>query len=419
MNVEDPTHNTPPKVVRSVTPIPRYRPHAGPAVLSAGFRPFFLIAALWGCFVVPMSIAFITGVVEPPAAFPPNVWHAHEMAFGYGGAVVAGFLLTAIPNWTGRLPLQGGPLAALVILWFFGRLAILFSSVIGLRVSAVVDLAFPAAFLTVVAREIVAGRNWRNLPMAGALALLLIGNALTHSDALGFASAGDVGNRLGVATLLMLVSLIGGRIVPSFTRNWLVKQAPNTPTPAQFDLVDRIALATTAGALLAWAVAPEAEPTSWLELAAGSALAARLARWRGEKTLAEPLLWSLHLGYGWLCIGLLLLGLNGLTPLLPPTTALHALTVGAIGTMTLAVMTRASLGHTGRALVAGPRTTTIYVMITLAVLLRLMAPLLGPNYVLGLSLSAIAWCGAFGGFALFYLRPLTHPRVGPEGGPPI
>ena len=119
-----------------------------------------------------MSIAFILGAGEPPTAFPPNVWHAHEMSFGYGGAVVAGFLLTAIPNWTGRLPLQGGPLGALVVLWFCGRIAVLFSSIIGLGASAVVNLAFPAAFLAVVAREIVAGRNWRNLPMVGCHAAL-------------------------------------------------------------------------------------------------------------------------------------------------------------------------------------------------------------------------------------------------------
>jgi len=341
------------------------------------------------------------------------------MAFGYGGAVVAGFLLTAIPNWTGRLPLQGGPLAVLVALWLFGRLAVLFSSAIGLGLSAIIDLTFPAAFLGVIAREIVTGRNWRNLLMIGALALLLVGNALTHADALGFGSTSEVGIRLGVATLLMLVSLIGGRIVPSFTHNWLVKQDPNSPTPAHFDSVDRIALMIAAVALLSWVLAPEAPPTPWLELAAGGALAARLARWRGEKTLSEPLLWVLHLGYGWLSIGLLLLGLNGLTPLLPPTTALHALTVGGIGTMTLAVMTRASLGHTGRALVAGKRTIAIYAMITIAALLRLLAPVLGTHYSLTLSLSAVAWCGAFGGFALFYFRALTRPRVGSEGAPPI
>ena len=402
-----------------MTPIPRYRQQTGPAVLSAGFRPFFLIAAVWAFFVIPVSTSFIAGVIEPPTAFPPNVWHAHEMAFGYGGAVVAGFLLTAIPNWTGRLPLQGGPLAALVILWLCGRLAVLCSNAIGAPLAALIDLAFPVGFLGVITREIVVGRNWRNLPMVGALALLFLGNALTHFDALGLASAADVGNRLGVATLLMLISLIGGRIVPSFTRNWLVKQDPEAPTPAPFDLVDRFALAATGVALLAWAVAPQNPPTPWLALVAGGALLARLARWRVENTLAEPLLWALHLGYGWLSFGLLLLGINGLAPFLPPTSALHALTVGAIGTMTLAVMTRASLGHTGRALVAGPRTTAIYVMITLAALLRLLAPLLGAQYVVGLSLAALAWCGAFGGFVLFYFDPLTRPRLGAEGTPPI
>ncbi|PWB79792.1 MAG: short-chain dehydrogenase [Methylocystaceae bacterium] len=399
--------------------IPRYRQQTGPAVLSAGFRPFFLFAAIWAFFVVPASIASLAGVAQLPSAFVPNVWHAHEMAFGYGGAVVAGFLLTAIPNWTGQLPLQGGPLAALVIFWLCGRLAVLFSSAIGVVPAAILDLAFPAVFLAVVAREIAVGRNWRNLPMVGALALLFIGNALTHADVLGLVSTVDIGNRLGVATLLMLVSLIGGRIVPSFTRNWLVKLDPNVATPAPFDLVDRTALAAAVVALLAWAVGPETPPTAWLALFAGGALAARLARWRGEKTVAEPLLWVLHLGYGWLSFGLLLLGLNGLAPLLPPTSALHALTVGALGTMTLGVMTRASLGHTGRTLTAGRRTTAIYLMVTLAVLLRLFAPLFGAHYVIGLSLAAVAWCGAFGSFALFYFRPLTQPRLGAEGAPPI
>jgi uncharacterized protein involved in response to NO len=402
-----------------MAPIPRYRPQAGPAVLSAGFRPFFLLAALWAFCVVPLFVAFVAGAVEIPTAFDPNVWHAHEMAFGYGGAVVAGFLLTAIPNWTGRLPLQGAPLAFLVLLWMIGRLAVMFSNRTGPAVAAALDLAFPAAFVLVVAREIVVGRNWRNLPMVAALALLFIGNALTHLEALRIAPLGGVGARLGVATLLTLVSLVGGRIVPSFTRNWLVKQSPTAATPAPFDWLDRATLLITVVALAIWAVNPEMRAAPWLEIGAGCALALRLGRWRGEETLREPLLWVLHLGYGWLPLGLLLLGLNSFLPFLPPTTALHALTVGAIGTMTLAVMTRATLGHTGRALAAGPRTTAIYVLITLAALLRLCAPLFGAHYVVGLSLAAAAWCGAYGMFALFYFRPLTGPRVGAEGAPPI
>jgi uncharacterized protein involved in response to NO len=399
--------------------IPRYAPWSGPAVLSAGFRPFFLLAAFWACLVVPASIGFFAGAIQPPTAFPASVWHAHELAFGYGGAVVAGFLLTAIPNWTGRMPLQGGPLSMLALLWICGRLAVLFSAMGGVGVAAALDLSFPAVFLIVIGREIVAGRNWRNLPMVAALMSLLIGNALTHIDALGIAPTVDIGIRIGVATLLMLVGLIGGRIVPSFTRNWLVKQDSGTVVPASFDRVDRITLGVTVSALVFWVLFPQAIATAWLELAAGLALGARLARWCGERTLREPLVWILHLGYGWLSLGLLLLGFNGLASVLPQTTALHALTVGAIGTMTLAVMTRASLGHTGRPLVAGVGTTAIYVLITLAAILRLLAPLFGAHYMVSVSLAGAAWSAAFGLFALFYCQPLTAPRVGAEGASPV
>jgi uncharacterized protein involved in response to NO len=390
--------------------IPRYRPQGGLAVLSAGFRPFFLLAALWACLAVPASIAFVTACVHPPTAFPPIIWHVHEMAFGFGGAVVAGFLLTAIPNWTGRMPLQGGSLAFLVLLWLAGRIALSPFVNIGPNLVAALDLSFPAVFLVVVAREIIVSRNWRNLPIAGALAFLLLGNLLTHLQAMGIAGTAEMGNRIGVATLLMLITLIGGRIIPSFTHNWLVKQQPAAATPTPFDLVDRAALTMTSVALLTWAVVPQALVAPWLELGAGATLGLRLARWRGAQTLREPLLWVLHLGYSWLALGLLLLGVNSLTQILPQTTALHALTVGAIGTMTLAVMTRASLGHTGRPLVAGTGTTAIYVSITLAATLRLLAPLFGEGYMVVLSLAGAAWSVAYGLFVLLYARPLTEPR---------
>ncbi len=395
-----------------MTAIPRYRDHSGPAILSAGFRPFFLVAAIWAAVAVPLWLALFGGEVGLPTALPPAAWHAHEMVFGYGAAVVAGFLLTAIPNWTGRMPLQGGPLALLVVAWGAGRIALLFSAEIGVESAAVLDLAFPVIFLGVIAREIITGRNWRNLPMLGALTLLLAGNLLVHLEAVGVASTAELGNRVGVATLLMLISFVGGRIVPSFTRNWLTKQRPDISAPASFDGFDRAVLATTAIALALWVAAPEASSTPWVELLAGLALVLRLARWRGAATWREPLLWVLHLGYGWLAIGLVLLALNGLAPLLPQTTALHALTVGAIGTMTLAVMTRASLGHTGYALTAGPGTTAIYVLITLAAVLRLLAGLGGGNYAVVLPLAAAAWSGAFGLFVLLYAPALSQPRRG-------
>src|SRR5262249_38488515 len=152
----------------------------------------------------------------------------------------------------------------------------------------------------VVAREIAAGRNWRNLPMLAALALLLAGNALVHAEALGWSTTAALGNRIGIATLLMLISLVGGRILPSFTRNWLVKQQPGAAAPASFDRVDRVALAFTAIALVMWVVAPDTTYASAAELAAGLALAVRLARWGGRGTWREPLVLVLHVGYGWL-----------------------------------------------------------------------------------------------------------------------
>jgi uncharacterized protein involved in response to NO len=391
--------------------IPRYRRQDGIALLSAGFRPFFLFGSLWASIAIPIWVTVFSGEYQLASNLLPVVWHVHEMVFGYGVAVVAGFLLTAIPNWTGRMPLQDGPLALLVALWIVGRFAVLFSAEFDAKIVALLDLAFPAVFAGVIAREIVVGRNWRNLPMLGALILLLAANVLVHLEPMGVSATAELGNRIGIATLLMLISLVGGRIIPSFTRNWLAKQRPEISAPATFNAVDRTALPIVAFALVIWAFAPTAIIAPWIELAAGFAIGLRLLRWRGPATLREPLLWILHLGYVWLAVGFVLSAVNDLVPVLPQTTALHALTTGAIGTMTLAVMTRVSLGHTGRPLVAGRGTTTIYVLITLAALLRLVAPLGGSQYIILLSFAGAAWTGAFGLFVLLYVRPLALPVV--------
>ena len=400
--------------------IPRYRRQDGPALLSAGFRPFFLFGALWAALAIPIWLVVFAGASQLPSRLAPVVWHVHEMIFGYGAAVVAGFLLTAIPNWTGRMPLQDWPLAALLGLWAAGRFAVLFSAKLNPpTVAAALDLAFPTVFAAVVAREIVTGRNWRNLPMLVALALLFTGNLLVHLDALGVAATAEVGNRIGVATLLMLISFVGGRIIPSFTRNWLTKERPETSAPATFSAIDRAALATVALALVAWAYDPDLAIAPWLELLAGTAVGLRLARWRGQATMREPLLTILHLGYGWLALGFVLLAAGTLVQILPPTTALHALTTGAIGTMTLAVMTRASLGHAGRPLVAGRGTITIYLLITVAAVLRLIAPIDATHYVLLLDVAGAAWSLAFGLFVVLYGRVLAQPRIRDGSGQPI
>jgi uncharacterized protein involved in response to NO len=402
-----------------MTAIPRYRAHAAPVILSAGFRPFFLGASVWAAVGIPLWLgAYAEGLVLP-TQLAPLIWHAHEMVFGFAAATVAGFLLTAIPNWTGRMPLQGGPLATLVLLWAAGRLAVLLSVEIGAPAAAVADLSFPAVFLMVVAREILAGKNWRNLPMLGALSLLLIGNLLVHLMALGLADTAQLGNRLGLVTLLMMISLVGGRIIPSFTHNWLTKVRPEVSPPMSEGRFDLAVLAITGLALLTWAIAPDDSVTPWAALVAGIAVALRLSRWRGHCTVREPLLLILHVGYGWLAFGLLLLGFNGLYEMLPATTALHALTVGAVGTMTLAVMTRASLGHTGRPLAAGPATKAIYALITIAAVLRILSPLAGDQIEFALWLTGAAWSGAFGLFAVFYGAALARPRVRDDAATPI
>jgi uncharacterized protein involved in response to NO len=240
-----------------MTAIPRYRSRSGPVMLSAGFRPFFLLSAIWAALGIPLWLAVFAGEAQIMTALPLTIWHVHEMVFGFGAATVAGFLLTAIPNWTGRLPLQGGPLGLLVLLWAAGRLAILLSGKIGVTTAAALDLSFPVVFLAVVARELIAGRNWRNLPILLALFLLLLGNVLVHLDMVGASATAELGNRLGVATLLMLISLVGGRIIPSFTRNWLTKYRPEIPAPAPFDLRDRAALAAAVLGLGAWILVPE------------------------------------------------------------------------------------------------------------------------------------------------------------------
>ena len=379
-------------------------------MFSAGFRPFFLAAGLWSAVAVPAWLLSYSGGAALPGAFPPFVWHVHEMVFGFAFASVAGFLLTAIPNWTGRLPLRGAPLAALAGLWLAGRIALLLSALLGPLATAAIDLAFPAALTVLVARELVAGRNWRNLPVLAALSLLLAGSLLVHLQAIGLAYTALLGNRLGVATLLMLIALIGGRIVPSFTRNWLAKRRPDGAMPAPSGPIDLAALAVTFAALAAWVASPGGPVMQWLTLAAGLALALRLSRWRGLATLSEPLLFVLHAGYGWLAFGLAALGLSGFAPFLPQSAALHALTVGAIGTMTLAVMTRATLGHSGRALSADRATAAVYLLVTLAALARVAAPLSGGAYLALTWTAAIAWSCAFLLFVVAYRGPLLQLR---------
>ncbi len=387
----------------------RGRVGAMPPILEYGFRPFFFLAALLASAAVPLWLWAYSGGPELPGPFGAVGWHAHEMIFGYLGAVLAGFILTAIPNWTGRLPLSGLPLAGLVGLWLAGRLAV--ALVVAPWPALGLDLAFPAVLAFAVWREVLAGRNWKNAPIAAMIALFGMASGMDHLSAMGHAPH-QLGIRLALAVAAVLMALVGGRIVPSFTRNWLVKQGA-ARLPAPFGRLDGAAIVATAGAALAWVIAPEARATGALLLAAGLLVALRLARWRGLATLAEPIVVILHLGYAWLAAALVLLGLAALvSDLVPASVALHALTAGAVGTMTLAVMTRASLGHTGRPIVADAAVVAIYVLVTLGALLRVAAPFAGGWYLAILSAGGGLWSAAFLLFAIRYTPVLWGRRAG-------
>jgi uncharacterized protein involved in response to NO len=383
-------------------------------VLGYGFRPFFFAAALWGVVSMLLWLPAAAGMAVLATAFEPLAWHAHEMLFGFVGAAVCGFLLTAIPNWTGRLPLQGLPLLGLVLLWIVGRVAVAVSAEIGAGPAAVLDLSLWVVLLGVVLREILTGKNWRNLPMVGALLLFTIANALMHAEVFGWAATGALGWRLGMGVIVVLIVLIGGRIVPSFTRNWLAKRGTGA-LPAPFDRIDRLTMAGSAAAMLCWAALPGSPVTGVLVAVAAVLNAVRLARWQGQRTAAEPLVLVLHLGYVWIPVGLALLAASILTAAVPTLAAVHALGVGAFATMMLAIMTRATLGHTGRTLHAGPATSVIYVLITLAALLRLGATLVPALYTPLLHSSGGAWIAAFALYLAIYGPMLLSPR--PDGRP--
>lgn len=389
--------------------IPRLRPESI-ALLSYGFRLFFLAAGVWALIAMMLWIGFLSGWWSFASGYGIVAWHAHEFLFGYVGAVMTGFLLTAIPNWTGRLPLQGRPLLALFALWLAGRVAMLATDAIGTGPAAIIDCAYLVILTGVIGREVVAGNNWRNLRVAVLVLLVALANIVFQTEVL-IARAPAYGLRLAIAAIVLLIVVIGGRITPSFTSNWLARQGIDR-RPAPLSRFDIASIAIAAVALVAWIAAPNWRGTAALLLLMTLAQAARLSRWAGERTWREPTLLVLHIGYAFVPLGALLLALSILWPQsMTASGALHGWTTGAMGMMTLAVMTRATLGHTGREVVTTPSTLVIYVAIVCATLARLAAPLLPQMYYELLLTAGAAWLLAFGLFVLVYGPMLAQPRV--------
>ncbi|URD59789.1 NnrS family protein [Sphingomonas sp. KRR8] len=381
-----------------------------PAFLRGGFRPFFLVSAAWALVALVLWLCSLAGAITLPVP-DALAWHRHEMLFGFVVAAVAGFMLTAIPNWTGRLPIAGSPLAGLVLLWLAGRAAMLGSGVIGPAAAAAVDVSFPLVLGLIALQEVLAAKN-RNVPVAAAMLLLAVASGLDHAGMAGLVADPLLGVRLGIGLITLLISLIGGRIIPSFTRNWLAKRGETKDLPTQPGPFDLVTIGATAIAFLFWAAAPEFKLTGLLLLFAAALQLLRLLRWQGSRTAADRLVLILHVAFLWVPVGLALLGASILTDQLPRSVAIHALMVGAAASMILAVMTRASLGHTGRALKANGPTQLLFGLITAAAVTRVAAPLLSEHYTELIRASALLFIAAFALFLLAYLPVLASPRKG-------
>lgn len=381
-------------------------------LFALGFRPFFLLAGLDACATVALWLCVLAGLLPAPSWLTPSLWHAHEMLFGLVAAAIAGFLLTAVPSWTGAAPARGPALAALAGLWLAGRAAMALAGSLPGAAVAVVDAAFLPALAVAVGRPVLAARQTRNLGVIGIVTALALANVATQLDAVGLApGAAPVALHGAVALAILLVSTIGGRIVPAFTANAL--RASGCPAEVRgHGHRDRAALALLALWVAAELLAPRTLASGGAALAASAASALRMGGWQTRRTLAEPLLWSLHLGLAWVPIGLAAVAAADLAGALPWSVGLHALTTGAIGTMILAVMTRVALGHTGRHLSAPRAATAAYALVSAAALTRTLGAVAWPEATLPvLAASGAFWVAAYATFVAAYAPILLGPRA--------
>lgn len=390
---------------------PVYRGKAGPLFFAAGFRPFFLFAGLQAALMLPLWLAVYVGGIDLHLPFAAAVWHGHEMIFGFAGAAVGGFLLTAVPNWTNTHHVSGRPLMVLFALWLAGRVGFTLAGVLPPLLVAVACLSYLPMLAFLLAKPLIAAGKARNIVFLPILGLFLVSDALVQAGALWGWGDPLRGIYLGMSLVLVMIAIVGGRIVPSFTQNWLRMQG----RPVELSPIGWIEKGAAQGSVLLagvlTALVPGSKAAGVVLLLAALIHLVRLSRWHGLKTLSHPILWVLHLGYLWLVIGLALLGLASFIEALPVSAAVHALTAGCIGTMVLGVMSRAALGHSGRPLDVSKATVAAYVLLSLGTALRVVAPLL-PDAQMGLthaggSLWALAWIL----FVVVYFPVVTRPRA--------
>ena len=379
------------------------------ALAGKGFRPFFLLAGLFAVAIVPLWLLILNGTLRTTSYLDGVSWHAHEMIFGFVVAVIAGFLLTAVGNWTQRETAVGGPLLALAGLWLAGRLAMVLSSSLPPLAVALADLAFLPALLVALGRPLVAAKNRRNFVILAVLGAFFLANLTVHLEALGVVSTGSArhASLVGVDLVLLLITIIAGRVVPMFTRN-----ATGVTSIRSVRWLDAVAIGAMVGLTLLDSIAPASQVGALLSGVAGALAGCRAVPWGTRHSFKQPLVWILHAGNAWLALGLVLRSVAELGGVGFASLATHALTVGAIGSLTLGMMVRVALGHTGRMLVAPSAVAMAFVAINLAAVARVFGPLLAPGrYFAVLVTTGALWVIAFGTFLVVYAPMLWSPRV--------
>lgn len=381
-------------------------------LFALGFRAFFVLAGLSALLLIVLWNAIYNGKLSAANYFGNVNWHAHEMLLGYSAAVIAGFLLTAVKNWTGRTTLTGDQLASLCLIWLYGRIAPFYAGLLPDGVIAAIDFAFLPILAYQIAKPILATRQYRNLIFIGILAILALANGLIHAGILASTPHLTwIGLQTAVATIVLLILVIAGRVFPFFTERGLPGVRVSSSPVYEYGaigsavLVYGLLLAGIGGTLLA--------------LASGLAVlfnSVRVWGWYVQRIWYVPLLWVLYAGYAWIILGFGLTALSAYA-LVQPSLSLHAFTVGGIGVLTLGMMARVSLGHTGRALRVSNAMAIAFILLNAAALIRVLLPIALPDwYGTLVYLSTLFWLAAFALFIYVYSPMLTTARIDGQTG---
>lgn len=381
-------------------------------LFAMGFRAFFALAGLSALALIALWNSMSNGSLHMDNYYPATYWHAHEMLLGYSTAVIAGFLLTAVKNWTGQRTVTPDQLASLSFLWIYGRVTPFYSELLPDQLIAAVDFAFLPALAYFVTKPLLNTGNYRNLIFTALLLLIAVGNGLMHAEILGFSATGAMaGLNLVVALVVMMILVIAGRVFPFFTERGL-SGVICIRNPG----LDMAAIVASLAVFLGMLFQISGVLLSIAAIAAIVLNLMRVSGWYNPRIWYVPLLWVLYVGYGWLILGFIAVVLAAYS-LVTPALALHAFTVGGIGVLTLGMMARVALGHTGRALKASNVMAIAFVLINLAALFRVFFPAVVPVWYGGFVLaSSYFWLAAFSLFAFYYLPILSSPRADGEPG---